>query len=378
MFSLRDIYTHLLLTLTVLAMSSCGQSDDPVPTPSEANYSFGFYITVGEVSSKSDSRAPSDGEYDPGEGYENFIDLGRDDIRVVLYNRDNTLISEVSQFVVLPVGSYESSKRYYLQGNTKSDLSSGKFKIAVIANWKTYPTDLSLTEVWSKTYQFDSPELSETNTIPLFGIKECSLTGVKVDSEIKIGTIHLLRAFAKIEVILKNGSSADEAGGNVLPENDYWHFRYLRLSHYNDSGFNAPTGVDSQDDYVKDSWKNDYVPYVSIPTTAQVRTNLDFVPTAKNHWVVYVPEYNNQGANPASIDLDYVESSQGPKSIRIIDPDDASKFADFKRNVWYRVTIYKNKEKDEFVADVIPYKVIDLDPIFGLDTKDNTESETTK
>lgn len=370
--------TLLTALITALLTISCSQSDDPAPTPNEADYRFGFYITVGEVSAKNNSRAPSDGEYNPGEGFENYIALGREDIKVVLYNIDNTLISEVTQFVVLPVDSYESSKRYYLQGNTKSDLSSGKFKIAVMANWKTYPTDLSLTEVWSKTYQFNGPELSETNTIPLFGIKECSISGVKVDSEIKIGTIHLLRAFAKIEVILKNGSSADEASGNVLPENDYWHFRYLRLSHYNDSGYNAPTNVDSQDDYVKDSWKNDYVPYVSIPPTARVRTNLDFVPTAKNHWVVYVPEYNNQGANAASIDFDYVESAQGPKSVRILDPDDMSKFADFKRNVWYRLTIYKNKEKDEFVADVIPYKIIDLDPIFGLDPKDNTESETTK
>lgn len=372
---LHDILIRLLPMLLVLGLSSCTNSDEPTPAPSEHSYSFGFYITVGEVDDNASSRAPSDGEYLPGEGYENYINLGGDDIKVVLYNTDNTFLADVTNFVVIPVESYDSSKRYYLRGTTKSDISSGKFKILIVANWKSYPTYLSLDNIWAQTYQYAGSTLSRTNTIPLFGIKQCSITGVEYDKELNLGTIHLLRAVAKIEVILKNGTLEDDTDGTPLPENDYWHFKYLKLSHYNKSGFCAPTGVDSEDGYKKDSWSNDYVSHLSIPSGVETGTDLEFVPTEKNHWVVYVPEYDNQGANPAKINLDIAESTHGPKSITINEPN-TTKAADFKRNVWYRVTIYKNKEKDEYVVDVIPYKVVDLEPIFGLnpsETDKNTE-----
>jgi len=367
---------RLLPMLMVLGLSSCTNSDEPDPTPVEHSYSFGFYLSVGEINDNVISRAPSDGEYHPGEGFENYINLGGNDIKVALYNIDNTFLTDITNFVVIPVESYDSSKRYYIQGTTKSDISSGKFKILVVANWKNYPINLSLENIWAHTYQYAGSKLSRDNTIPLFGIKECSLTKVEYDKVLDLGTIHLLRSMAKIEVVLKNGTLKDDTDGTPLPENDFWHFKYLRLSHYNKSGFCAPTDIDSEDGYKKDSWSSDYVPFVSIPSDVTVGTNLDFEPAGENHWVVYVPEYKNQGSsNPAVINLEIAESNRGPKTITIKDPDDASKVADFKRNVWYRVTIYKNKEEDEYVVDVIPYKLVDLEPIFGLDPEETTETK---
>lgn len=378
MKTIHDITILLILMLTASGLSSCRQNDEPDPTPIEHTYRFGFYLSVGEINDNTISRAPTDGgEYNPGEGYENYINLADQDIKVALYNTDNTFLADISDYVIIPVDSYNSSKRYYIQGTTKSDISSGKFKILVLANWKTYPTELSLDNIWAQTYQYAGPVLSKDNTIPLFGIKECSLTGVEYDKVLKLGTIHLLRSMAKIEIILKNGTIQEDTDGTPLPENEYWHFKYLRLSHYNKSGFCAPTGIDSEDGYKKDSWTNDYVPFVSIPSNVSVGTDLDFEPAGKNHWIVYVPEYKNQGSsNPAVVNFDIAESDRGPYSITFKDPDDATKVADFKRNVWYRVTIYKNKEDDEYVVDVIPYKLVDLEPIFGLDPEENSESET--
>lgn len=374
---LHDILIRLLPMLLVLGVASCSSSEEPEPAPEDQAYRFGFYLSVGEVNDKAQSRAPSDGLYLPGEGYENYINLGGDDIRVVLYNTDdNSIIANITDFVVIPVESYGSSKRYYLHATTNSDISSGKFKLLVVANWKTYPAEMSLNNIWAQTYQYAGPVLSEVNTIPLFGIKECKLNNVVYNKELDLGTIHLLRSMAKIEVILKNGTRGDDTDGTPLPENEFWHFKYLRLSHYNKSGFCAPTGIDSEDGYKKDSWSQDYVPFVSIPENAAVGTNLEFEPTKKNHWVLYVPEYKNQeSSNPAVINFDFAESNRGPKTITINDPDDDTKRADFKRNVWYRVTIYKNKEEDECVVDVIPYKLVNLEPIFGLDPEVTTETK---
>lgn len=376
--SVHDILARLLPMLLALAMSSCGDNSEPALPPSTADYSFSFYISMGDAAEEGETRAPADGTYHPGQGFENFINLAASDVRVILYDTDNKLISEVTEFVVMPVESYQSSKRWYLRGTTKSDLSSGRFKIAVLANWGTYPAALTLADVWQQTYTYKGPQLSENNTIPLYGIKECAVGPVEADTEIKIGTIHLLRALAKIEVILKNGKSEDDTEEHPLPENDFWHFKYLKLSHYNKSGFNAPTDVDSEDEYVKNAWGDDYVTNLSIPKDVERGTDLDFVPTTTNHWVVYVPEYNNNAATnavpQATINFEFAESgTAAPHPVTI--SDSQGKPLDFKRNVWYRLTIYKHKEQSELVVDVMPFKNVKLDPIFGLDTEETKKEQ---
>lgn len=343
-----------LLLAAVPAACTDKTADEPIAT--EPVYHAGFYLSVGSTD-KSDSRTPT-GDYDPGEGFENYIDLSDNSrLRIALYDLSDNFLGEITDFSITPIESYSSGKRYYLNGSTRVDISSGRFKVLVLANWPQYPDVLTLENVWRQQYTYNSAPLSADNLMPLFGIKAISIAGVKPGVAANLGTIHLLRALAKIEVIL------DDNDG-------FWHFTTLKLSHYNDRGFCAPTGISNQNQYVTDSWATDYVGYTSIPSEAQVEESLDFRDAGNNHYVLYVPEYNNSraGVPEAEIRLDFAESILGERSIVIRDSN--GRRLDFNRNVWYKITISKKDEQTEadITVDVIPYAVVDLDPTFGVCT----------
>lgn len=354
---------HILLIATVslllaVVSAACSDTQHDEPTPGGTLYHAGFYLSVGQVdNSESGSRAPA-GDYDPGSGYENYIDLSDNrNLRVVLYDLNDNLLGEITDFTITPLESYQSSKRYYLNGTTDVDISSGKFKVMVLANWPSYPSELTLDNVWKQQYEYNSSPLSPSNLIPLFGIKAISIAGVEPGVAANLGTIHLLRALAKIEVILSDPS-------------DFWHFSTLRLTHYNDRGYCAPTSISNQNQYITDSWATDYVGYTSIPSEAEVKGALDFADCGDNHYVLYVPEYNNSraGTPEAEIRLDFTESILGERAIVIRDSN--GRRLDFNRNVWYKITVNKKDEQTDvdITVDVIPYAVVDLDPSFGLCT----------
>lgn len=341
----------------VLALTSCSKSDSPAPIQDEVQMSL--TLSVGEVSGDG-TRAPSDGEYNPGDAWENYIDVFKPgNVRVVLLNPDKSYLGELTDFIITPVYTGDVSKRYTLTASTKLDLSSGKFKVMVLANWPSYPEgDLTLDKVWAQefTYQPDMP--NQEHPIPLYGIKDIALDNIEYDIPVSLGRIHLLRAVAKIEVILKG------SGGEDIPEDD-WTFDKLQLTHYNNKGFCAPE-VSSEDEYVKGNWLDDYVSEVSIPADPEPEESLEFTPVGDNRYVVYIPEYKNQGAgtNAAKILVKIADSIFPEKEITII--DNRYQPLDFHRNVWYRITINK---KFEASVDVIPYAVVDLDPIFGVNPK---------
>ena len=368
-------YLNILLlsmaTLAALATTACsGSGDEPLPVPDAIEYHAGFYVTVGDEA-PTQSRTPQ-GDYDPGAGLENFIDLEGGDIRVVLYRPDGSFLTRLTDFTVTPVADYSSSKRYYFNGSTTTDISDGKFKIMILANWgeENYPDDLSLKNVWAQQFTFKSPVLSnsnkkeERNLIPLFGIKDIAIAdGIKPGVSANLGTIHLLRAFAKVEV-------------NLVEAPKDWHVKSLQITHYNTAGFCAPTEADSQDDYVQGNWDDDYVKFgVSIPKGTTVKTDLDFVPAGTDKWIVYVPEYCNTMGNgeKARIAISFEESFVPHTDyIEFIHPRYKTEM-DINRNYWYKFNITKKDETSDLivVVDVKPYTVVDLDPGFGIPTDPN-------
>ena len=351
----------VIATLMAMCLGACSEAGTGGEPQEPATwYHAGFYLTVGEQNTT--SRAPQEGTYDPGEGYENYVDL--DNVQVHLYDMAGNYSGPVTDFTITPIGESSGGKRYKLDGKTKVNISSGKFKVVVLANWPTYPENLSLGNLWETTFTFNpSVPLSSANALPLYGVKDVSLTDVKPTQLVNLGTIHLLRAVAKIEVIVDD------------PE-DFWYVKTLRLTHYNTVGFCAPQ-VMSQSEYVKDNWNQDYVGRAFVPENSGVRTDLDFRKIAdrtesadhKDHYLLYVPEYyNNVESIPMSqISVEFENSTSGVQYIPFYHPVSGNTM-DIMRNLWYKITIRKKDENSNirFEVDVIPYKVCELDPIFGL------------
>lgn len=360
---IRYIKTIIAMTAlaAALAMTSCTESGDE-PVTVKKDFQIGFDIAVGEQSA---SRAPSDGEYDPGAGYENYIDLLNGNIKIALFDTSDTYLGEITDFDIFQLETSDSGKRYHLACATDVDLSSGKFKILVLANWPSYPEELSFDNVWKQQYEFGIGSMpSPDNLIPLYGVKLVSLPEIKPDISVNIGKIHLLRAVAKIEVIYDDPSAS-------------WTISKLQLSRSNRSGFCAPTGITSQDDYVQDSWGTDYIDRPFIPASTEVLSNVDFMPAGDNRYVLYVPEYDNHNADGtlrpdadrARLLIDFKESIYGERYVNLRnDALPGAPVVDILRNNWYRINIKKVNEQTDvtFEVDVIPYKIVDLDPIFGL------------
>lgn len=323
-------------------------------------YRAGFYINVGGL--PDNSRATPSGNYYPGEGVENYIDLEspmRSNLKVILYDLNDNLLGEMTDLIVTPLDSYDSSKRYHIEGATTADISTGRFKVMVLANWPSYPETPDMESVFACQFEFSGELPSKERPIPFYGIRAVEFSGVKPGVTVNIGTIHLLRALAKIEVTYN-----DQSG--------QWNLSDIFMTSYNKRGLCAPA-VRNQSDYVKDDWNRDYLDRVYVPSEPGRDENLFFHEVESGRrWLLYMPEYCNSmsGAPMSRICVDFENESAGRHYIELRDPAVSDVVStDIKRNVWYKVAITKLHGDAELkiTVDVQPYASVELDPDFGLE-----------
>lgn len=353
------------LMVLLLAFASCSSKGD-LPEDPGTVYKFGFYVNVGDNAGASRA-TPTDGEYHPGSGWENHIDIAGGDIRVVLFNTDNTFLTEITDFQITPLASYESSKLYYINAGTKVDISDGKFKIVIVANWGTdnYPTVWNFDNIFSITYSFQPGKpLGADNLIPLYGVKSIAISGgIRPNIAADLGTIHLLRAMAKVE---------------VLYSDDLYTIKSLHLRNYNGRGYCAPVNVTEEEQYVKHNWNNDYTSLPSIPVPPMRHEEtlaFNYVGkdgSGRDSYVLYVPEYSNltsPASDPTPPSIIEISFNEGFGDTRTITFRNGDVPCDILRNVWYRFIVTKKSEESDIQVevDVLPYRVIELNPDFGLD-----------
>ncbi len=398
-FNFASISRWLSLCLTSLLLCACSGYDmeDEVPDAgSSKKLSLGFYINVGEVDNTSTniSRAtPADGEYDPGAGYENFIDLEGGDFRIYFFSVDNKFISTFTNPVIerVDIQNSPSSKTYVARTSIEGkdmieQIKNGPTKIVMLANWHgKYLDEASLipgettidqlvnnaiidygTEPWGAVLDYE-------HRIPLYGVMQfpgvnlvpvmLNLTGVD---------LHLLRAFAKVEVI-----QTEESAANI---------ESVSLKRHNTKAYCAPLGVYHQSQYIKHTYGGDYTDNPSIPADAISDTELN-VPfytdeTGLRHYVIYVPEYKNTGANMMSADKTHlnIKLENDDRNYKVefkyyqVPPAltgavKVGQYFDLMRNFWYKFEVTKKiSDVDmDIQVDVLPYGIVDLRPSFGLD-----------
>lgn len=358
------IFAALLPALAVAACSSADGPDRPGELPA-AGETASFVLEVnGE---NSGSRAPStpEGGYDPGAGFENYIDIAGNDFRFYFFDSDDKFIGAFDVTEMLPIGGTERSKRYRVDGRIPAELATRPFKMVALANWgaATYPQQpATLAELFAEQYSFTPAKmnLSETNTVPLYGVTNV-LSNLHFDAlgHTDIGMIHLLRAYAKIEVRIAEQCAATLSA--------------VTLTRYNTGGFKVPDGVTLQNHYVHNSYDADYTAEPSIPAGTPVAENLPLMATADGAFIAYVPEFRNVGvpyAERARFRLRFVgDTEEYTLDFARYDKPVAPPM-DMLRNVWYRFIV--NKIDDEVDVDihckvqVVPFSQIVLDPEFGL------------
>lgn len=369
----------------VILLGSCSSETDMPDMPDKAQCIMEFYVNVGSGAKKQDdSRAasPLGDRFKDGNAFENFIDIEHNDFRVYLFSTGNKLIRALNPANVTEVTENEFEFDQVSDGSPvyrvrfrvdkileEADKTPQSFKVVMLANWGTYPTvaagaDMSaLTgDVAGAVGDFNP----DPDKIPFFGVQEYNgIIFTPGDKTTYQEDMQLLRAFAKIEVW-------DDAA--TLAE-----IKSVKLTRYNSKFHKAPVGVYHNNDYTKYEYDNDFVTTPSIPAGSVEKE--DGIIINKNdagHFAIYVPEYKNIGRtdpegtdNRARLIVDYENGKEyiiefqyyqePPEGKKVGDP------FDIRRNYWYQFVVKRNTADIEVVADVLPYHVIELDPIFGLD-----------
>ena len=368
MFSLRDIYTHLLLTLTVLAMSSCGNNNEPAPLPLPGDDAqIVLRLTVSDTSAG--SRAPStpEGGYDRGEGFENYIDISSLNFRFYFFGTDNKYIAPLEVAQVVPLESMSSSKTYMVYSFGMKEVYRQPVKVVALANWPSYPDAgqlvagvTTIDDIVTRQYDFDASSmvLSADRPVPLYGVSDPMTLAYDADNTASIGTLHLLRAYAKVEVNLNPDC--------VFP------IEWVKLSRHNSRGYCAPQGIYSQSQYVYNDYDRDYTHEPSVPVGAQTDSELPFIKVSDNRWLAYVPEYRNVGRPDTEKSAILIKFKGAETDVDRLyfatydltaSPNVPSVHFDILRNVWYKFTVKKNSAP---LVQVVPYNEVDLGPLFGL------------
>lgn len=367
MKTIHDILTLIVLTLFVSGMSSCRQNDEPEPAPVTGKTKIEMTLTVSDTSAG--SRAPStpEGGYHSGEAFENYIDLPSLNFRFYFFDKDNKFVAPLEVGHVIPVESTSSSKTYKVTSFAMTEAMTGEIKLVVLANWPTYPdlTNLeagvtTIDDIVNQQYDFDASkmELTADNPIPLYGVTDLMTLNYDSGNTAHIGNIHLLRAYAKVEINLNSGC--------VFP------IEWVRLSRYNKRGYCAPGGIYSQSDYVYNDYDKDYTKEPSVPTGVEVAEELPFIKVSDTRWIAYVPEYRNIGRSDEEKAVIKVRFKGADTEVDNIyfahydtttSPSKPSSHFDVLRNVWYKFTVDKLSPP---LVQIVPYNEVDLGPIFGL------------
>ncbi len=351
----------LLATLALTACINDYEDDDLAMTAAGLRVEMTLSTRSADIENATNG---GDSWFEPGTEEENYISQSSVRVYFFTYGSDNdkngTFVAMLTpSSVTQNVGTDDYS--YTVTGVVDKSIAAEEYKsfrVAVCANWTTYPdaTDMedktiddlceyspSGTEDNWSTYSYQGTSFTPSSTgdhIPYFGIAAITVSsgddsgssgGDDDDTSITwvegattdLGTIYLLKAMARIEVIYEYGDDEDPADDDSEPIGAVW------LRRYNSTGYCAPQGVYSVDDYYtaktgtqsdSDIWRSNYdqngvhlvggsndtddtssdpkyVTFNRVPDGYTSGTN------STACWRAYVPEYSNQEANYSYIQI---------------------------------------------------------------------------
>ncbi|MFV0323545.1 MAG: hypothetical protein ACK5LF_04080 [Bacteroides xylanisolvens] len=379
-----------LAAFTLPFMVACSSREESLPEV-ENSFLAVFTLDLGNTVYGTTRATPTNGEYAPGSGLENFIDFSQKNFRCYLFGTDNTFINTLDAVSIQCVDEKIYSIRLRLKDTeeVKKTLTTG-CRFVFLANWDSYadpvPRITTIAELCTAPpakFEFSQLKtlLSADNLIPMYGVKEFE-SGVQdfIDGKMisDLGTIHLLRAFAKVDV---NINFVDFAETPVVTS--------VSLTHSNNKGYKAPANVTKEEQYVTGSWLTDYTP-VNIPedvTDIALELTKD---GSTGHYITYVPEYRNVnnlkepvdnrsrikvcftigdvavGGHKVEQEIDFRYSDNPPTGVV------PGQHFDIARNNWYKFNVTAKGKDIVWTVDVIPFTSVELEPDYGLEREDFT------
>lgn len=279
-----------------------------------------------------------------GSGFENRIKP--ESLRVSVYTMDNQLLGDIEQLQYWSIA--EDNSRYQFHGtvpqalmDNMAALAAGvkpEYKFMVYAN-------SAAGENFTIEYDYSDLNLA-TGAMPMWGVKVVDLSELANNRVQQLGVISLLRAAAKVEVVL------DSALTDCTIDR-------VAINYFNRKGYLLPTGWDTATDTQLMDRDGVYRGYRSLNTLP-----IDFtVVDGGRKCVIYLPEYDNKMFEEFEAKLS-VDVTYGSKKLSFPDAlhfktyvagKPTGEVSNLVRNTIYRFRITNiaagNLELDYKVAD---------------------------
>ncbi len=310
-------------------VSSCQQSlDEEVQVPTTGRAHIIFTISLDDINSRSRAENWNSNENATdaviGNDKENQINLASaNGLQVLVYSKDGALLGEVTNKEVRRVSTneYEFNGELVINSLTSENLEC---RLMVYANC----------EQSKDIYSYD------VEYIPMWGVKETTLTLAKGEQTRVPEPIYLLRTMAKVEVKLAAEISTDNDMTAVMID------RYNAQGKVHPTDYAAVASTELMDQQT-----------VFNPDTTSIGTNLYFEKATDNSFYIYLPEYQNVGekVKPAIMKLT-INNVEYDLEFKMY--NDNSPF-NLIRNHYYQYTIV-GMPNPEVLDDVkLVYRVVD-------------------
>lgn len=341
---------HTLMFALLLALACGCSSEEGAGGEMPANATQVSFILRLSDESEGTRAAWSNG-YLNDDGTEYDKRINPDDLKVALYHTNGTTFAANVNIVTYhELASQEGEYEFIgtVETAAGTELSSGDYKIMVFANCQISGELFQATQLGELTYQYNETDVkSEEQLIPMWGVTTAHLTLEKGKRD-DVGPIDLLRAFAKVEILLN-----DEI------RNDYT-ITSATLSHYNTQGYCLPAGYADVQNTRQLDQENDtnpsFHPYSSASTDLYFSYSED-----KKSACLYIPEYENS-TNAATISLqlsDGTNETTGTLHFRpYVDGAPTGNAYNIVRNHIYRYTVNVEQGELKVQAAVMPWQLV--------------------
>ena len=340
---------YIGICLGAFIVNACTEATDAIE-PAEADkvmLQLQLTLPVNEA-----SRA-TEWTTEEGTVYENYINF-KDPTKYRIYFFDNAN-KYIARFTPSDVVMSETNNYvlYSVEGEVPEALISASkivsFKVMILGNWDEYKDDELTTATnlegicsaeWATfDYSKDFELAPDKDLIPFYGIHEYQNVAFEYGEITRLEeSVTLLRAMAKVEVILKTEDMS---------------FSEVSIHGYNKQGYCAPSDVDSQEDYDQDNEKLDLHLVNNGENDEDATSNTCSFLCVKEEsgeetWVAYLPEYKNVGdkTKDAYIEVRFDIQTETDKKDFVIhfsdDQSDMTKYFSIARNHLYRFNVTIN------------------------------------
>lgn len=320
----KFIHRVAYIVMVVMMMAACSDSDDDAVGMNDV--SVAFTLTVADAAS---TRAENDGwdDYSPGQdGILNENSINTNDVVIAIYDGDGKWVDNVEDLRVTKISdtSGTTGTMYAITGvwrNAKQNVEKAK-RVMVMANCNT--------SGWSDpsklTYDLNS---GTRKYIPMWGVVKIPAT-LTLGKQNKLDNIKMLRAMAKVSVSLRTDMA--DFGYTISS---------MTVNNYNTRGYCVPTTFNKVDNTSEVRFAN------SLNVLESHDASIPLSTTAP----LYLPEYDNSGANPTTItvNLNRNGTHEGTYTLEFKQYDTDGKPTGtpypIQRNHYYEYWIYKETGK---------------------------------